>query len=85
LSSRDSVIRELCASKKLVSQELEVVRRDAKAACRDIKFLEDDCTIMNAWCDEAMDKAPRAGRILMKRPDIVVLDDIVAFLSRHST
>jgi hypothetical protein len=84
LSSRDSVIRE-CASKKLVLQELEVVRRDAKAACRDIKFLEDDRTIMNAWCDEAMDKALCAGRILMKRPGVVVLDDIVAFLSRHST
>jgi chromosome segregation ATPase len=36
LSSRDSIIRELCASKKLVSQELEIARRD-------IKVLEDDC------------------------------------------
>ena len=30
LSSRDSVIRELCASKKLVSQELEIARCDIK-------------------------------------------------------
>jgi hypothetical protein len=31
---KDSIIRELRASKKLVSQELEVARRDAEAARR---------------------------------------------------
>jgi hypothetical protein len=31
-----------------------------------------------AWCDKAMDKAVRAGRILMTRPSVVVPDDIVA-------
>jgi hypothetical protein len=71
LSSRDSVIRELRASKKLVSQELEIARRD-------ITVLEDDRDIMKALCDKAMDKAVRAGRILMKRPGVVVPDDIVA-------
>jgi hypothetical protein len=30
------------------------------------------------WYDKAMDKAVRAGRILMKRHGIVVPDDIVA-------
>ena len=29
-------------------------------------------------CDKAMDKAVRTGWILMKRPDIVVPEDIVA-------
>jgi chromosome segregation ATPase len=77
LSSKDSIIRELRALKKLVSKELEVARRDAEAARRDINVLEDDRAIMKAWCDKAMDKAVRAGRILMKRPDIVVPDDIV--------
>jgi hypothetical protein len=78
LPSKDSVIRELCASKKLVSRELEVVRRDSKAVCRDIKVLEDDCAIMKAWCDKAMDKVVCAGQILMKRPGVVVPNDLVA-------
>jgi hypothetical protein len=71
LSSSDSVIRELCALKKLVSQELEIAHRD-------IKVLEDDRGIMKALCDKAMDKVVRADRMLMKRPSIVVHDDIVA-------
>jgi hypothetical protein len=71
LSSRDSVITELCTSKKLVSQELEVARHD-------IKVLEGDRNIMKALCDKAMDKAVCAGRILMKRPGVVVPDDIAA-------
>jgi chromosome segregation ATPase len=71
LSSRDSIIRELRASKKLVSQELEIARRD-------IKVLEDDRGIMKALCDKAMDKVVRAGRILMKRHVVVVPNDIVA-------
>src|SRR5690242_12739178 len=54
MSSRDSVIRELRASKKLVSQELEVARHDAEVARCDIKVLEDDRDIMKAWCDKAM-------------------------------
>jgi chromosome segregation ATPase len=78
LPSKDSIIRELRASKKLVSQELEVARRDAEAARHDIKALEDDRAIMKAWCDKAMDKAVRADWILMKRPGVVVPDDIVA-------
>jgi hypothetical protein len=71
LSSRDSIIRELRASKKLVSQELEIAHRD-------IKVLEDDRGIMKALCDKAMDKAVRIARILMKRSGVVVPDDIVA-------
>ena len=43
-----------------------------------MKVLEDDCEIMKVWCSKAMDKAVRAGRILMKRPSIIVPDDIVA-------
>jgi hypothetical protein len=72
LSSKDSVIKELRASKKLVSQELEIARRD-------IKLLEDDDHgIMKAMCDKAIDKVIRAGRILMKRPGVVIPKDIVA-------
>jgi hypothetical protein len=47
-------------------------------ARHDIKVLEDDHCIMKAMCDKAMDKAIRAGRILMKRPRVVVPKDIVA-------
>jgi hypothetical protein len=33
---------------------------------------------MKAMCDKAMDKAVHAGRILMRRPGVVVHEDIVA-------
>jgi hypothetical protein len=78
LSLKDSIIKESYALKKLVSQELEAAHRDTEAACGDIKVLEDDRFIMKAWCDKVMDKATRAGRVLMKRPGVVVPDDIAA-------
>jgi hypothetical protein len=71
LSSKDSIIKELRASKKLVTQELEVARHNIKA-------LEDDRVVMKAMCDKAMDKAVRVRWILMKRPGVVVPEDIVA-------
>jgi hypothetical protein len=71
LSSKDSIIKELRALKKLVSQELDIARRNIKA-------LEDDHGIMKVMCDKAMDKVVRAGQILMKRPGVVVPKDIVA-------
>jgi chromosome segregation ATPase len=71
LSTKDSTIRELRASKKLVTQELET----AQLA---IKTLENNCVVLKAQRDRAMDKAVRAGRILMRRPGVVVPDDIVA-------
>jgi hypothetical protein len=33
---------------------------------------------MKAMCDKEMDKAVRTGRILMRRPGVVVPEDIVA-------
>jgi hypothetical protein len=54
-----------------VSHELETARRD-------ISVLESDHEIMKALCDKAIDKAVWAGHILMKRPGIVVPNDIVA-------
>jgi uncharacterized protein YaaR (DUF327 family) len=71
LSTKDSTIRELRASKKLVTQELE-------AAQLAIKTLESNCVILKAQRDRAMDKVVRAGRILIRRLDVVVPDDIVA-------
>jgi hypothetical protein len=71
LSTKDSVIKELCASKKLVTQELEAARLTIKA-------LEDDHVVMKAMCDKAMDKAIRAGRILIRRLGVVVPKDIAA-------
>jgi hypothetical protein len=47
-------------------------------ARRDIKVLEDDHGIIKAMCDKAMDKVVCAGQILMKRPNVVVHEDIVA-------
>jgi hypothetical protein len=71
VSSKDSVIKDLRASKRSVIQELEAARLTAKVA-------EDNYTVLKAQRDKAMDKAIRAGRILMRRPSIVVPDDIVA-------
>jgi hypothetical protein len=70
LSTKDSTIRDLCASKKLVVQELEVARLAIKAS-------EDNCAVLKAQRDKAMDKVIRAGRILTRRPSVVVPDDIV--------
>jgi hypothetical protein len=71
LSTKDSTIRDLRASKKLVAHELEAARLAVKAS-------EDNCTVLKAQRDKAMDKAIRVGWILMRRPDVVVPDDIVA-------
>jgi hypothetical protein len=71
LSTKDSTIKDLRASKKLVAQELE-------AAQLAVKILENNCVVLKAQRDKAMDKIVHAGWILMRRPGIVVLDDIVA-------
>jgi hypothetical protein len=71
VSSKYSVIKDLRASKRSVVQELEAARLATKVA-------EDNSTILKAQRDKAMDKAIRAGRILMRRPGVVVPDDIVA-------
>jgi hypothetical protein len=71
LSAKDFTIKDLRASKKLIAQELETARLAVKAS-------EDSCAVLRAQRDKAMDKAIRAGRILMRRPGIVVPDDIVA-------
>jgi hypothetical protein len=71
LSTKDYTIKELRASKKLVAQELE-------AAQLAVKTLENNCVILKAQRDKAMDKAVRTGQILMRRPGVVVPDYIVA-------
>jgi hypothetical protein len=71
LSTKDSTIKELRTSKKLIMQELE-------AAQLAIKTLEDNCVVLKAQHDRAMDKYVRAGRILIRRPGVIVPDDIVA-------
>jgi hypothetical protein len=70
LSTKDSIIKEVHASKKLLTQEMEAARLNIKA-------LEDDHVVMKAMCDKAMDKAVHAGRILMRRPGPVVPEDII--------
>jgi hypothetical protein len=71
VSCKDSVIKDLCASKRSVVQELEAARLAVKAA-------EDTSATLKAQRDKARDKAIRAGRILMRRPGVIVPDDIVA-------
>ena len=71
ISAKDAVMKELRASKKSVAQELEVVQLAVKVA-------EETSATLRAQRDRAMDKAIRAGRILMRRPGVIVPDDIRA-------
>jgi hypothetical protein len=57
--------------KKFYTPKFRVLHRLA------VKTSEDNCAILKAQRDKAMDKAIRAGRILMRRPGVVVPDDIV--------
>ena len=71
LSAKDATIKELRASKKTIAQELEATRLAAKVA-------EETAATLKAQRDKAMDKAIRAGRILMRRPGVVIPEDIKA-------
>jgi hypothetical protein len=71
VSSKDTIIKDLRASKKSVVQELEAARLAVKVA-------EDTSATLRAQRDRAMDKAIRAGWILMMRLGVVVPDGIVA-------
>jgi uncharacterized protein YhaN len=69
ISAKDVVIKELSASKKSIAQELETAQLAVKVA-------EETSATLRAQRDRAMDKAIRAGRILMRRPGVIVPDDI---------
>eukprot|EP00267_Zea_mays_P050057 XP_020402803.1 uncharacterized protein LOC109943716 [Zea mays] len=71
ISAKDAAIKELRASKKSIAQELETAQLAVKVA-------EETSGTLRAQRDRAMDKAIRAGRILMRRPGVTVPDDIRA-------
>jgi hypothetical protein len=71
ISAKDATIKELRASKKSIAQELETARLA-------VKVTEETSVTLRAQRDRAMDKAIRAGRILMRRPGVVVPEDIRA-------
>jgi hypothetical protein len=71
ISTKDAVIKDLRASKKSVTQELETAQLAVKVA-------EETSATLRAQRDKAMDKAIHAGRILMRRPGVVIPDDIRA-------
>jgi septal ring factor EnvC (AmiA/AmiB activator) len=71
ISAKDAAIKELRASKKSIAQELETARLAAKVA-------KETSITLRAQRDRAMDKAIRVGRILMRRPGVVVPEDIRA-------
>jgi septal ring factor EnvC (AmiA/AmiB activator) len=71
ISATDAAIKELRASKKSIAQELETAQLAAKVA-------EETSITLRAQRDRAMDKAIRARRILMRRPGVVVPEDIRA-------
>jgi septal ring factor EnvC (AmiA/AmiB activator) len=74
ISAKDATIKELRASKKSIAQELETARLAAKVA-------EETSVTLKAQRDKALDKAIRAGRILMRRPGVVVPEDIRAVVN----
>jgi len=71
LSTKDATIKGLRASKKSIAQELETAQQAVKVA-------EEAAVTFKAQRDKALDKAIRAGRILMRRPGVVVPEDIRA-------
>jgi hypothetical protein len=71
ISAKDAAIKELCASKKSIAQELEAARLAVKVA-------EETSVTLRAQRDRATDKAIRVRRILMRRPGVVVPEDIRA-------
>jgi arsenate reductase-like glutaredoxin family protein len=71
ISAKDAAIKELRASKKSITQELETAQLAVKVA-------EETSVTLRAQRDRAMDKAIRAGPILMRRPGVIVPDDIRA-------
>ena len=71
LSAKDATIKGLRASKKSIAQELEAAQLATRVA-------EETAVTLKAQRDKAMDKAIRAGRILMRRPGVVVPEDIRA-------
>jgi hypothetical protein len=71
ISAKDAAIKELRASKKSIAQELETAQLAVKVA-------EKTSGTLRAQRDRAMDKAIRAGWILMRRPGVIVPDDIRA-------
>jgi hypothetical protein len=71
LSAKDATIKELRASKKSIAQELEAAQLATRVA-------EETVVTFKAQRDKALDKAIWAGRILMRRPGVVVPEDIRA-------
>ena len=71
ISAKDATIKELRASKKTIARELETAQQAVKVA-------EEAAVTFKTQRDKALDKAIRAGRILMRRPGVVVPEDIRA-------
>ena len=71
LSAKDTTIKGLRASKKSIAQELEAAQLATRVA-------EETAVTFKAQGDKALDKAIRAGRILMRRPGVVIPEDIKA-------
>jgi septal ring factor EnvC (AmiA/AmiB activator) len=63
ISAKDTTIKELRVSKKSIAQELETAQLAAKVA-------KETSVTLRAQRDRAMDKAIRAGRILMRSRDV---------------
>jgi hypothetical protein len=73
-------VRQLVSGKYFVIKDLRASKRvqELEAAWLAVKAAEDTSATLKAQRDKAMDKAIRMGRILMRRPGVIVPDDIIA-------
>jgi septal ring factor EnvC (AmiA/AmiB activator) len=69
LASQDSALKSLRASSKTQSEELDVLKHK-------VRVLESDHKVLKAAYDKAMDKVVRVARLLVKKPDVTVPEDI---------
>jgi hypothetical protein len=70
LSSKDSVIKELRSLSRSQAKKMEVLEHN-------VGVLKNNYKLLTASHDKTMDKVTRTDRLLMKKPGVVVPEDIV--------
>jgi hypothetical protein len=70
LSSKDSIIKELRALSRSQVKKMEILEHN-------VGVLKNDCKLLTASRDKAMVKVIHDSRLLMKKLDVIVPEDIV--------
>lgn len=77
LASKGSLLKSLCASSKTQSKELDVLKHN-------VGVLECDHKVLKAAYDKVMDKVVCVARLLVKKSDVTVPDDITMAITLMS-